>query len=312
MDLRQLRYFIALATHQHYGRAASVLHVAQPALSRQIRLLEEEFGVQLFVRHARGATPTEEALFLLERASFLVRYAEQIKQDMSARQRESSEPSGPVSVGLTPGLALLLTLPLTQAVEQSLPGVRLRVVEGFPPTLRGLLIDGGVDLAILNPPYEPTKLVGAPLLTEQICLIGRGGDPLLKARSISPAKLDGLPLVMTGLAKSGVRMELDLAAARAGITLNQIVEVATLDVAKRLVMAGVGYTVHFAAPVQPDLDGGHLQAVPIRGLYLRRFLARAADRPPSRATEEVIITLRHVVQDLVNSGGWLHARQEKV
>ena len=308
MDLRQLRYFIALATHQHYGRAASVLHVAQPALSRQIRLLEEAFGVQLFVRHARGATPTEEALFLLERASFLVRYAEQIKQDMGARQRE---PSGSVSVGLTPGLALLLTLPLTQAVEQSLPGVRLRIVEGFPPTLRSLLLEGGVDVAILNPPYEPTKLVGAPLLTEQICLIGRGGDPKLKVRSISPAKLAGLPLVMTGLAKSGVRMELDLAAAHAGISLNQTVEVATLDVAKRLVVAGLGYTVHFAAPVQPDLDEGHLVAVPIRGLYLRRFLARAAERPPSRATEEVITTMRHVVQDLVNSGGWLHARLEK-
>ena len=308
MDLRQLRYFIALATHQHYGRAASVLHVAQPALSRQIRLLEEEFGVQLFVRHPRGATPTEEALFLLERASFLVRYAEQMKQDMSARQRE---PSGLVSVGLTPGLALLLTLPLTQAVEQSLPGVRLRIVEGFPPTLRNLLLDGGVDVAILNLPYEPSKLVGARLLTEQICLIGRGGDPRLKARSISPAKLEGLPLVMTGLAKSGVRMELDLAAARAGVTLNQIVEVATLDVAKRLVVAGVGYTVHFAAPVQPDLDEGHLAAVPIQGVYLRRFLARAVERPPSRATEEVITTMRRVVQNLVNSGGWLHASLEK-
>jgi len=308
MDLRQLRYFIALATHQHFGRAASVLHVAQPALSRQIRLLEEEFGVQLFVRHARGATPTDEALFLLERASFLVRYAEQIKQDMSARQ---SEPSGPVSVGLTPGLALLLTLPLTQAVEQTLPGVRLRIVEGFPPTLRNLLLEGDVDVAILNPPYEPTKLVDEPLLTEQICLIGRGGDPRLKARSISPAKLAGLPLVMTGLAKSGVRMELDLVAAHAGISLHQSVEVATLDVAKRLVVAGVGYTVHFAAPVQADLDEGHLVAVPIRGLYLRRFLASAAERPPSRATEEVISTMRHVVQDLVNNGGWLHARLEK-
>jgi LysR family nitrogen assimilation transcriptional regulator len=105
-------------------------------------------------------------------------------------------------------------------------------------------------------------------------------------------------------------MELDLAAAHAGISLNQTVEVATLDVAKRLVMAGVGYTVHFAAPVQPDLDEGHLVAVPIRGLYLRRFLARAAERPLSRATEEVITTIGHVVQDLVNSGGWLHARLE--
>ena len=73
----------------------------------------------------------------------------------------------------------------------------------------------------------------------------------------------------------------------------------------------MGYTVHFAAPVQPDLDEGHLAAVPIQGVYLRRFLARAVERPPSRATEEVITTMRRVVQNLVNSGGWLHASLEK-
>ncbi len=90
MDLRQLRYFVALATQQHYGKAAKVLHVAQPALSRQIRLLEEELGVQLFERHARGATPTDEARLLLERAVFLLRYAEQTKQDLMARHQALS------------------------------------------------------------------------------------------------------------------------------------------------------------------------------------------------------------------------------
>ena len=102
MDLRQLRYFVALATQQHYGKAAAVLHVTQPALSRQIRLLEDELGVQLFERHARGAAPTDEAHLLLERAVFLLRYAEQIKADLLARQ---SAPRGPVAIGLSPGLA---------------------------------------------------------------------------------------------------------------------------------------------------------------------------------------------------------------
>lgn len=307
MDLRQLRYFVALATQQHYGRAASVLHVAQPALSRQMRLLEEELGVKLFERHARGATPTQEALFLLERASFLVGYADQIKQDMTARQRE---PSGRVSIGLTPGLAMLLAVPLTRAVSQRWPGVRLRIVDGFPPALRAMLLEGGVDVAILNSPLELSKLVSAPLLSEQICLIGRRGDPLMDAAGIALAQLAGLPLVMTGLAKSGVRLELDVAAAHAGVVLTPVVEVATLEVAKRLVLEGVGYTVHFAAPIQGELDAGRLVAVPVQGLYLRRVLARAAERPSSRATEEVIAVINAVVQGLVASGGWPNAALE--
>lgn len=189
MDLRQLRYFVALAAQQHYGRAASVLHVVQPALSRQIRQLEEELGVRLLERHARGATPTEDGLYLLERASFLVRYADQLKHDMAARRRE---PHGLVSIGLTPGLALLLSAPLTRAVRERLPGVRLRIVEGFAPAMRGMLLEGSADLTILNDPVELTGLVSTPLLNERICLIGLRDGPfgnLLSARRVALKRL---------------------------------------------------------------------------------------------------------------------------
>lgn len=304
MDLRQLRYFVALATQRHYGRASSVLHVAQPALSRQIRLLEEEFGVQLFERHARGATPTEEALALLERASFLLRYAEQMKQDMTSRQRD---PRGPVAIGLSPGLAQLLAVPLTRAVHQQLPDVRLRIAEGFAPSLRSMLLDGAVDLAVLNGPVQLSNLVSFPLLNEQMCLIGRPGDGRVKSSRVKLRRLAGVPLVMTGLPNFGVRLELEAAAARAEVALNQVVEVETVEVAKRLVMEGLGLTVHFAAAVKADLSAGLLAAAPIEGLQLRRILARAADRPPSRATEELVRVVREVVEDQVRTGEWPNA-----
>jgi LysR family nitrogen assimilation transcriptional regulator len=304
MDLRQLRYFVELATQQNYGRAASLLHVAQPALSRQIQLLEEEFGVRLFERHARGATPTEEALFLLERASFLLRYADQLRQDMTARQRE---PRGTVAIGLTPGLALLLSVPFLRAVRERLPQVRLRIVEGFPPELRDMLLHGSVDVAVLNAPVELSSLASEPLLTEQICLIGLPGSPGVRGTRIGLRRLAGLSLVLTGMPKSGVRLELDVAAANAGVTIDQIAEVATLEVAKRLVLEGFGYTVHFAAPIRADIEAGRLAAVPIENLRLRRILARAAGRPASRATEEVMGLMRTVMEEQVRSGAWPYA-----
>ena len=304
MDLRQLRYFVVLANQQHYGRASSILHVAQPALSRQIRLLEEELGVRLFERHARGATPTEEAEFLLERASFLLRYADQMKQDMTARQRD---PQGSVAIGLSSGLALLLAVPLTLAVQRRFPEVRLRIVEGFAPTLHGMLLQGAVDLAVLNGPVQLSNLMSFPLLSEEICLIGRPDDERLQTPRSALQCLAGVPLVMTGLAKSGVRLELEVAAARAGVVLNQVVEVETIEVAKRLVLEGIGLTVHFAAAVKGDIDAGRLLAVPIGGLQLRRILARASDRPPSRATEVLIGILRSVVEEKVQAGEWPNA-----
>nr|WP_137919591.1 LysR substrate-binding domain-containing protein [Hydrogenophaga sp. 2FB] len=304
MDMRQLRYFVVLANQQHFGRAASVLHVAQPALTRQIHLLEEELGVQLFVRHSRGAMPTDEALFLLERASFLLRYAEQMRQDMKALQRDAR---GPVAIGVSPGLALLLAVPLTRAVHQRLPGVRLRLVEGFAPTLHSMLLQGTVDLAVLNGPMPLSNLVTFPLLTEGICLIARPDDKRIRGPRAKMTQLAGLPLVMTGLAKSGVRLELEAAAARAGVELNQVVEVESVEVAKRLVREGIGVTVHFAATVKEDVEAGRLVAYPIEGLRLRRILARAADRPPSRATEELVGLLRTVVESLVEGGQWPNA-----
>jgi LysR family nitrogen assimilation transcriptional regulator len=305
MDLRQLRYFVALATQQHYGKAAGVLHVTQPALSRQIRLLEEELGVQLFERHARGAAPTDEAHLLLERAVFLLRYAEQIKADLLARQ---SAPRGPVAIGMSPGLAQQLTVMLTQAVLQQLPDVRLRFIEGFAPSLQDMLAQGQVDIALLVDPFDRSNLVSSPLLDEQICLIGKPADPRLRKRRLTVRDLAGVPLVMTGLVKSGVRLKLEDAAARAKVDLLSIVEVETAEVARRLVLDGVGLTAHFAAAVKEDLDAGRLRAVPIEGLSLHRAIARAADRPVSRATEAVIGLLRSVIETHVREGRWPNAK----
>ena len=305
MDLRQLRYFVALATQQHYGKAAGVLHVTQPALSRQIQLLEEELGVQLFQRHARGAAPTEEARMLLERAVFLLRYAEQMKSDLQAHQRE---PRGPVAVGMSPGLAQQLTVVLTKAVLARLPEVRLRVIEGFAPSLQEMLKAGEVDLALLIEPVERSTLQSFPLMKEQVCLIVKPEDKRFnRASKVRVRELAGVPLVMTGLVKSGVRLELEVAAARAKIELNQVVEVETAEVARRLVMDCVGVTAHFAAAVQEDIDAGRLRAIPIDGLFLHRSLARASDRPASRATEGVMEVLRQVVEANVRDGRWPNA-----
>lgn len=305
MDLRQLRYFVALATQQHYGKAAGVLHVTQPALSRQIRLLEEELGVQLFERHARGAAPTEEAHLLLERAVFLLRYAEQIKADLLARQ---SAPRGPVAIGMSPGLAQQLTVMLTQAVLQHLPDVRLRFIEGFAPSLQDMLAQGEVDIALLVDPIDRSSLVSSPLLDEQICLIGTPGDPRLRKPRLKIRNLAGVPLVMTGLVKSGVRLKLEDAAARAKVELVRVVEVETAEVARRLVLDGVGLTAHFAAAIKEDIEAGTLRAVPIEGLSLHRTIARAADRPVSRATDAVIGLLRSVIEEHVREGRWPNAR----
>jgi LysR family nitrogen assimilation transcriptional regulator len=304
MDLKQLRYFNALAAQQHFGRAADVLHIAQPALTRQIQLLEEELGVVLFERHPRGAALTEAGVLLQSRAEFLLRYAQQLRDDMHAYQ---CEPAGTVAVGLSPGMSPMLAVPLTQRIQHRFTAVKLRFVEGFAPMLHDMLLRGEIDLAVLNGAVRSTDLTMEPLLREQMCLIGLADDPRLSARSLQVTDLAGMPLIMTGLAKSGVRLELEASAARTGTLLDAVVEVESVDVAKRLIFAGIGLTVHFAGVVHEDLQRKRLAAVPIDGLYLHRKIARATGRPPSRATEAVTAVLREVVEAEINAGRWPYA-----
>lgn len=304
MDLRQLRYFAVLADQRHFGRASRMLHLSQPALSRQIRLLEEEIGVRLFERHARGATPTEEALFLRERTSFLLRYAEQLKYDMLARRKQ---PQGPVVLGLSAGLAQLLAAPLMRAIRGRYPRVRLRIHEDFGLPLQTMLVQGSIDLAILDRQIPGAEIIFHPLLKESICLIGRPCDLKFSARRIRIRQLAKLPLIMTGIPDSGVRLEVDIAAAQAGVALNTVVEAESMQVAKRLVADGIGVTINFAAAVQAEVAAGRLLAAKIENLHSWRLLARSSVRPISRATEVMIDILCEVAQQLVRSGEWPNA-----
>jgi LysR family nitrogen assimilation transcriptional regulator len=306
VDFRQLRYFAVLAQHGHFGRAASTLHVAQPALSRQIRLLEQELGVQLFERHPRGASPTEAALVLLDRTTFILRYLEQVRNDVTATQRD---PRGPVALGMSPGLALTLALPLFEEINSRFPGVRLQIIEDYTDALHDRLLQGTVDLAILSGSHlDKPNLVTAALMEEQICLIGLTKNPHLPKQSTDVRLLSRIPLVLAGVTKAGVREVVETVAARAGVRLEPKVEVQSLEVAKRIISQGTLCTVHFAAPIKADIDSGKLRAVPIKGMFLSRFIARASDRPPSRATMVLGQIVQEVSRELIAGARWPHAK----
>lgn len=305
MDLRQLRYFKALATKGHFGRAAEALHIAQPALSRQIRLLEEELNVKLVERHVRGATPTPEGLVLLDRASFLLRYADQLKVDIA---NLAASPRGLVTVGLTPALAPMLFVPLAEMLRQRYPEIQLRLVESFAPALAQALLQGTLDVGLLSGPVRSPGICAIPLVAETLCAIGAPGDPSLGDGPIGIASLQDVPLILAGVAKSGVRLALEAAAARHGLEFRVAMEVESIEVARRLVARGFGWTVHFASAIREELDAQRLQAKPIVELELQRLVGYAAARPPSRATLAVIDALKTIATELSLGGTWPYSR----
>ena len=308
MDIRQLKYFATVAGHENFSKAAQQLRIAQPALSRRIRLLEEELGVRLFERHLRGATLTTEGRALLERAQFLLRSFDQIESDIRAGLGHAG---GPVAVGMTPNFAMMVGAALAREVRATFPEAQLKIVEAYSPDLRDRLMGGSIDIAVLSgsAPVPAGTIAVEPLFEDRLCLVGPAGDPLLApllARGeVAVRQLRGLPLILTGMSSAGIRNELEMLASKRRIPLNTVVEVDSIGLATRMIELGMGYTIYVASGVAHDPA---LAAVPISGLWLQRSLGWPVNRPLSRVASGVLPLVRARLLALVKSGAWKGAR----
>lgn len=170
MDLRQLTTFRFVAELGSLSKASDRLRVAQPALSRQIKLLEHELKIKLFARNGRGMVLTAAGQLLLDRTTGLVRQIEQVRDDI---QSVSGKPSGHVVLGLVPTVSCVLSARFARRIVEELPEVSLRIVESYGDHLVEWLHRGEMDLAIIYGPSVDLHL-SVQLLGRDDC---RGGRP---------------------------------------------------------------------------------------------------------------------------------------
>lgn len=193
MDLRQLRYFMGIVAAGSLSRAAEVLHVAQPALSRQLRALEDDLGVQLVHRTSRGVEMTEAGQRLHGLADYILRTVDNLRIDVASAARE---PAGHLVVGLPPSLATQFAPVLIDGARRAYPLLRVRIIEALSIFLTEWVEQGRIDLAVLTDPPPEHHLQRRDLGLEDLVLVGRAdrlGDP---QRPVSPATLDRDDLVI--------------------------------------------------------------------------------------------------------------------
>src|SRR5215470_7026620 len=164
MDLRQLRYFVAVAERGGFGAAASALNVAQSALSRHIKLLEHELGGALLERGARGVSPTEAGKVLLARGRWLLGALDDIRAEVLIENRE---PSGTVRLGAPSSLADIFYAPLARLFADRFPKIRLELSDGLTEEMSDRLLKGELDLAIVTAPQKNDHLGYETLVVEQ-------------------------------------------------------------------------------------------------------------------------------------------------
>jgi len=191
VTLRQLRYFDALARHRHFGRAADVLAISQPALSVQIRELEASFGAALFERSAKGARLTGLGEDMAERVRPILRAVEELGELARA-----SEPglAGRLRLGVIPTVAPYLLPRLLRTLATAHPALDLRLRETMTPRLLTELQDGQIDAAILALPVADQSLTQVPLVEEPFLLVQPSNQS--GAGPVTADMLDGQRLLL--------------------------------------------------------------------------------------------------------------------
>ncbi|WP_234319452.1 LysR substrate-binding domain-containing protein [Streptomyces sp. NRRL S-237] len=184
MELRTLRYFVAVAEELHFGRAATRLHMSQPPLSRAVKQLEAEIGALLFARSPTGVTLTPVGTMLLDEARALLSHAERVRVRVSAAAGAASITIGILGDGTDPGVSRLAT-----DYRRTHPGIdiRIRDTDLTDPTCG--LRTGLVDVALTRAPFDETALTVRTLRTDPVGVVLRADDPLARCDRLRLAEL---------------------------------------------------------------------------------------------------------------------------
>jgi DNA-binding transcriptional LysR family regulator len=292
VQLNQLAIAVAVAEEENFTRAAARLHLAQPSLSRQIRLLERELGVQLFNRG-----PGQGLVTLTADGEALLPFIRRVLADVAATGAEARALTGMargrLSIGATPSLITRVLAPALVDFQASHPGIDLLVVEAGSHQLVPQLASGEVDLALVVQPVTDPLVATTPLFHDPLVLAVAPEHPLAARRRVRVADLDGLSLVMFREGYDLRSVTLD-ACRDAGVSPHLVSQGGEMDGVLAFVAAGLGAAVVPAIAMPSD---GSLIAVPFTrpGLSRTVALAHRNDRPlprPARALADQLARLQ--------------------
>ncbi len=290
MDLKQIEYFVRVAELGSFTRASVVLNVAQPALSRQVRLLEVELRQNLLTRNGRGASPTEAGKLLLEHGRGILHQVERAREELG---RVRGALAGHVALGLPPSIAKVLTVPLTRAARAQLPDATLSISEGLTASLREALVTGRLDIALLYNTLPGPDLEVTPLLQEKLFLVQRRSPASRRARAapIKLRELAGIPLVIP-TRPNAMRMLVESELALLGCRPHIALEIDGVPAILDLVADGAGSAVLSMNAVATSGNASSYIARPIQAPALRSELSLAVSSlHPATLTQQAMLAL---------------------
>jgi len=291
MELKQLEYFVTVVDVGGFSRAARVLGIAQPAISRQVRSLEVELRQSLLLRNGRGATPTEAGKRLLQHARGILQQAERARHDVDETKAAAV---GHVVVGLPPTVARHLTLPVVRAFREGYPRATLSIVEGMSANILEWLAVGRVDVGLVYNPVASPAIEIRMLLEESLGLVGaRDGERA--PRTLRLADLPRFPLIIPSRPHA-IRTLVETRLASLGLRPQVAMEIDAVPAILELVADGYGHAVLSPRALAGAPTASRLQVRTIVQPALKSALAvvASAQRPATPLQRSTIAMIERL------------------
>jgi LysR family transcriptional regulator, nitrogen assimilation regulatory protein len=303
MNLRQLQYFVEVSELESVTKAAVRLHVAQPALTRHMRTLERDLGVRLFARNGRGITLTNAGVVFRDRVRNVLRELDRAQMEVKALSRS---PGGRIDFGMPFSISQALTRILVQRVQLELPGVSLRVIDGWTGFIIEWLLRGRLDLGVI---YDYTlksdMLRIEPLAAEEHFLVCAPGSPFARRKWISLAEVAELPLALPSR-EHGLRVAIEQIMQTIGQVPRIHTELESIVGLKQFAQEGAVYTILPRGEMQEELAAGRIKIVSIVDPPIQRtlFIAWSNERPFTPQMKAVLNIAKRETANVIENGNW--------
>ena len=289
MDIKQLRSFITISETKNITKAAALLNIVQPAVSRQIHLLEDELGVELFERSRHGMHLTNEGKILEEYARRALKEIETAKIELTS---SDGALKGSVNIGILSSLSELLSVALMRIIKEKYPNVNLKITVGYSGHLKEWLENGEIDVALIYGSTSSKFLDMQSMVQEQLWLIGSSQANLSAEQSIELKDISQYDLILP-YAPHRLRTLIEQGFHKAKYELKISAEVNDLAVQKQLVKEGFGYTILPLVSIKNDLGNNIFRAAPINHPDFTREVVLAL--PNTRHISKLVHTIAQKV-----------------
>ena len=305
MEFKHLKTFLCVAECGSLSRASERLRIAQPALSRQIKLLEHSVGAELFNRHVRGMSLTDTGKALLERIIGPLHQLEQSVLDVKSLQADIN---GEVKLGILPTLPDIFTISLLEYLNKNYPGISLHIKEAYSVNLIEWLQSGEIDLCFLYGPSTAYQFHSIDVVTDEVVLISPPGQ-LRPKDSIHVQEIVKLPMALPNR-PFGPRLIVDKICSTSGVRLKPKFTVDSFGIAVTMVTAGLCHGIMPISSVMNLAEQGKLETRRILPGKAERqlILSRSSMRPPTRAMVTVQETTCQLISNMLVDGRWCTKR----